>query len=463
MIQKNRSIIDSSFRDPNGFLFFEDHHLYRQINIPYKDTYDLLMRSGLYDALVTDGLLVPHKEMPEDFRQFENGYKVIRPEKLPFISYPYEWCFSQLKDAALCTLTIQKKAFTYGMTLKDSSAYNIQFINNTPVMIDTLSFERYQEGSPWIAYKQFCQHFLAPLLLMRYKDIRLNQFSKLYIDGIPLDLASLLLPKKTYLNFGILSHIHLHAKSQSYFADKKIKIDSNKQKMGKIAFQGLIDNLESITKKLNWNLKKTEWGDYYNDTNYSSHSFTRKKEIISRFIDRIKPEIVWDLGANTGVFSRIPSEKGIFTVSFDIDPVAVEKNYRKIKDCSENNLLPLILDLTNPSPSIGWAHKERSSFMNRGPADMVLALALIHHLAISNNVPLGKIAKFFSDICKTLIIEFVPKNDSQVQRLLASREDIFTHYTKEAFEKEFMHYFSIEEQSQLQDSERIMYLMKLKV
>ena len=211
---------------------------------------------------------------------------------------------------------------------------------------------------------------------------------------------------------------------------------------------------------MTWKEDKTEWGDYYSDTNYSEKSFEEKKEIISSTIETTNPQIVWDLGANTGIFSRLASNQGINTISFDIDPLAVEKNYLESVNNDERNILPLILDLTNPSSNIGWNNDERHSFLERGPADLVFALALVHHLAISNNVPLSKIAEFFSTISKSLVIEFIPKSDSQVKRLLATREDIFKNYDEENFEKEFLKFFKISSSKKLTDSQRTVYIME---
>lgn len=445
----------SSFRDPSGFVFQWEGSLYRQINNKYAIIYDQLMKSGLYSVLAEKGLLIPHKEVD---LPIEDKYKIIKPECIPFISYPYEWSFSQLKNAALATLKIQKTCLEYGMSLKDCSAYNIQFRGSRPIFIDTLSFQEYHEGEPWVAYKQFCQHFFAPLILMKFKDIRLNQLLRIFIDGIPLDLVSSILPIHTWLSLPILSHIHLHAKSQNYYSDKPIP-----QKSGKVArnaLLGIIDNLESYIKGLKLKAVHTEWSDYYNDTNYSKEGFQQKKDIIDDLLDRISPDELWDFGANTGIFSRIASDKGIYTVSFDIDPVAVEKNYLNSFYSNENNIVPLILDLTNPSPAIGWQHNERLSILERGPVHTVLALALIHHLAISNNVPLNMVASFFKDICEYLVIEFVDKNDSQVQRLLATREDIFKNYSKKSFESNFKKYFNIQDSYQIKNSARTIYLMK---
>jgi len=449
--------VSGSFRDPSGFLFLNNGELYRRVSFFYKEHYDHLMVSGLYNKLIKKELLIPHSEVDIDCEQSKDAYKVLKPKLVNFISYPYEWCFSQLKKAALTTLEIQNIAMEFGMSLKDSSTYNIQFVEGKAVLIDTLSFEKYQEGSPWIAYRQFCQHFLAPLALMARKDIRLNQLLRIYIDGIPLDLTSSLLPLKSRLSFTLLTHIHLHARTQQRYAKKTVNI---KRKMSRLSFLGLIDNLESAIKKLKWHPKGTEWSDYYEDTNYSTDALEHKKRIIAEFLDEISPKNVWDLGANVGMFSRLASDKGVDTISFDIDPAAVEKNYLDCVAQGETKILPLLIDLTNPSSGIGWQNNERMSLIDRGPADTVLALALIHHLAISNNVPLNQIAEFFSTICNSLVIEFVPKSDSQVKRLLSTRENIFDNYLQPVFEEEFGRYFKIIRSEVITDSERTLYLME---
>jgi len=458
MRRASRAKLLGSFRDPSGFLFQQDGVIYRQVNLVYKDDYDHLMDSGLYQALVDDNLLIPHEEVGIEPPVSELAYRVIKPEPIPFISYPYEWCFSQLRDAALTTLKLQRKALDFGMSLRDSSAYNIQFKSGRPILIDTLSFGKYSEGQPWVAYRQFCQHFLAPLALMSYKDIRLSQLLCIYIDGLPLDLTGCLLPWRTRLRFSLLSHIHLHARSQKHFADKPVNVGQHR--MSRYAFLGILNSLESTVKKLKWQPGGTEWADYYQDTNYSPQAFEHKKTIVAGFLDRVGPATVWDLGANVGIFSRFASDRGIPTVSFDADPAAVEKNYLDCVARGDTNTLPLVIDLTNPSPGIGWENKERMSLKERGPADAVLALALVHHLAISNNVPLSKIAGFLSDISHWLVIEFVPKSDSQVQRLLATREDIFPDYTRQAFEREFSRYFTTDDSADIRESQRALYLMR---
>ena len=457
---RNDGIESSSFRDPCGFVFYQGGIIYRQINKSYQGAYDLLMESGLYKALADAGKIVSHTEAAIEPPHKEPAYKVISPEPVPFVSYPYEWCFGQLKDAALATLDIQKTALEYGMALKDATAYNIQFFGYRPVLIDTLSFEPYTQGEPWVAYRQFCQHFLAPLALMAHRDVRLNQMLKLYLDGIPLDLAARLLPRNTKWKFSLLTHIHLHAKSQTRYADKGV--EKKPGGMSKHAYMGLIDSLESAIRKLRWQPRDTEWADYYDQTNYTEQSFADKQKLVQNFLDRASPVTVWDLGANDGSFSRLALEKNAEVIAFDIDPAAVEKCYREVVSNKDDRLLPLLMDFTNPSPAIGWENRERMPLPARGHPDLALMLALIHHLAIGANVPLGRIAQFAAGLCNFLVIEFVPKSDSQVQRMLSFREDVFPDYSKEAFEAEFQNHFRILETARVGDSQRDLYLMQLR-
>jgi hypothetical protein len=450
--------LGSSFRDPSGFLFTRDGELYRQINPVYREHYDRLMASGLYADLTGAGLLVPHAELDLPPAGETPAYRIVKPERVPFITYPYEWCFSQLKDAALTTLRIQTRALRHGMSLKDASAYNIQFHHGRPVLIDTLSFETLREGEPWVAYRQFCQHFLAPLALMARRDVRLGQLLRVHIDGVPLDLASELLPWRTRLSFGLALHIHAHAATQRKYADKPVR--PPRGRFGARALQGLIESLESTVRRLSWRPGGTEWAEYYRQTNYSDAAITHKEELVARFLEDVRPQIVWDLGANTGRFGRIAADRGILTIASDIDPAAVEIAYLEARKRKDEKLLPLLSDLTNPSPAQGWAHDERESLLARGPADMALALALVHHLAISNNVPLDRLADFFAAAGRTLVVEFVPKSDSQVQRLLATREDVFPDYRQEAFEAAFARRFTIEAAERVRESERTLYRMR---
>jgi hypothetical protein len=455
--QETIQTLPGSFRDPAGVVFTCEGVIFRQVNAGYRADYDRLMGSGLYQALTDCGLLIPHSEVSRPSRDDASTYKILRPERIPFLSYPYEWCFSQLKDAALATLAIQRKALEYGMSLKDCSAYNIQFRGCRPVLIDTLSFESHDDR-PWAAYRQFCEQFLAPLALMSSVDVRLGHLSRVHIDGVPLDMASRLLPLRTRLSFPLLLHIHLHARAQRRFASCRVHDD--KRRMKRAALLGLVDNLRAGVEGLTWRTRKTTWSEYEREKSYSAAAQLHKDELVREHLREIGASVVWDLGSNTGRFSQMAAARHAYTVAFDADQCSTELHYRACRDGGETRVLPLVVNLANPSPALGWAHEERLSWIQRGPADAILALAVVHHLAIGNNVPLTRIAELLAEVGTHVIIEFVPKTDSQAQLLLAGREGAFESYSQAGFEDAFRERFQILRSTPVRDSERVMYLMR---
>jgi hypothetical protein len=456
------TVVPASFRDPAGFVWADGDAIYRHVGLTHSEHYDALVSSGLYGALVGEGLMIEHAETDVPSPR-PDAYKVLRPEVVEFISYPYEWSFGQLKDAARLTLDIQKRALDHGMSLRDASAYNVQFHRGRPVLIDTLSFEKLPEGKPWVAYRQFCQHFLAPLALMAYRDVRFGQLSRTYIDGVPLDLAARLLPRRTRLKGGLLAHIHTQARIQSRHDRSPTPPTPKEKNFSLKAFRGIVWSLERTVNDLEWKPGRTQWSDYYQEADhYSAEAEGNKRALVERFLDAAGGRTVWDLGGNIGVFSREAAKRGRQVVCFDIDPGCVEMNYRQVVAPKETNVLPLLNDLRNPSPHIGWASRERSSLTERGPADVAMALALIHHLAIGNNVPLGMVASYFAELAKCLIIEFVPKTDEMVERLLALRSDVFPHYDEAGFEEAFGRHFDIEAKEGVADTGRVLYLMRRK-
>jgi hypothetical protein len=454
------TVVPASFRDPAGFVWTDGETIFRHVGQEHREHYDRMLSSGMYDALVADAMLVPHEETREVASPRPDAYKILRPEVVDFISYPYEWSFSQLKDAALLTIEIQKRAMEHGMSLRDASAFNVQFHRGRPVLIDTLSFEVLPEGRPWIAYRQFCQHFLAPLALMAHNDVRFGALSRIHIDGIPLDLASKLLPRRTRYTPGLLAHIHAQARMEVRHQKRSAPVQQSRKELSLQALKGIVWSLERAVRKLDWTAPKTPWRDYYQEAgHYSESALEHKQQIVGGFLDDAGGQSVWDLGGNVGVFSREASRRGRNVVCFDVDPACVDANYRKVVQDKETRILPLLTDLGNPAPALGWAGRERASLAERGPADVAMALALVHHLAIGNNVPLEMIAEFFAELGRKLVIEFVPKSDPMVQTLLANREDIFPSYDRPGFERAFGKHFSIRRTEPVKDTERLLYLM----
>lgn len=449
----------ASFRDPDGYVFEENGTFYRRVMPSYADTYALLMEGGCYKECVEKGLLVPHEDVSSRYAPLE-GERVLLPEQIPCVTYPYEWSFSQWRAAALCTLDVLRVALDHGLTLKDASAFNVTWHEGRMIFLDTLSFTPYQEGQPWAGYRQFCSHFLAPLALMRYTDVRCNALFLRYLDGIPLDLAAKLLPWRTKLFPSLGLHIHAHAALQRGKADsgKKLRVTVSRK-----TITNLTDSLRHAVAALMPPKVKTEWGDYYNDTNYSEDQVEQKRAIIDSWLQRIAPARVLDLGSNDGSYSRLAARHARQVLSLDIDPVAVDTNARRCIEERNTSILPILADITAPSPAVGWNTKERTSIFDRMPCDCAMALALVHHLAIGNNVPFSNIFEVLQRLAPVWILEYVDKEDSQVQRLLRNRPDIFQNYTREEFERAALECFAVEEVQAIVGSQRALYLLRSRI
>jgi hypothetical protein len=434
-----------SFRDPSGSIFYEQGQVFRQVSESYTAHYQHLMSSGLYAKLVEKKLLIPHVEVA-------HGPLVLKPERIPFISYPHEWSFSQLKEAALVTLEIQTIATEYGMQLKDASAYNMQFRQGKAILIDTLSFEVKTDSIPWIAYRQFCQHFLGPLAVRAYVDWRLKNLALTHIDGPPLDLVVRLLPLSQLLRPSLLIHLVLHSKFQN---NPPQKHSVGIAKPSKTATQALISSLKSAVSRIQWKFPQTLWQDYRDETSYSIEAFHHKELIIKEYLSSTQPEVVWDLGANEGHFSQLAKEFAKEVVSLDGDPVCIDRLFNK-----KTSILPLLMDLSTPTPSFGWGEGERKSLSERGPADLLMALALIHHLYISGGIPFVQIAEYFSKLCHHLIVEFIPLEDKKIIQMNLENRIHEDTYNESAFQSQFSKYFKIKQRNPITGSGRILFLME---
>jgi len=448
----------SSFRDPSGFVFQKDGITYRQVNKCFRQDFDHFIGSGCYDHLVKNGWLIPHEEVKENLSGHDNWYKTLNPREIPFISYPYEWCFDMLKDGALLTLELVKESIPFGMILKDSTPFNVQWLSGKPVFIDTLSFERYDPSEPWIAYRQFCENFLSPLLLMHYTKQPLQLMLQAYPEGLPLSITRSLLPWRSKFSFHTYLHIHLHER----LASKNIrKVMDQPGNFSEKKLLRLIDSLQSLIKSLQWKGRPTTWTNYYDEAGQRGDYVAQKKEIIRNWIAEMpKLQTAIDLGANEGEFSYVLAEREISTIAADLDHQAINRLYRKLKKENKEDILPLVIDITNPSPAVGLNSTERISFIDRTKVDLGLALALIHHLAIGRNIPFERIAELFKKIADYLIIEFIPKQDEKVQFMLKQKKDIYSNYLEENFVRAFEKYFFIQKRQEPGGSGRTLFQMK---
>lgn len=445
----------SSYRDPAGFLFYSNGILYRQVNQVFKNNWDRFIRGGLYQHLAEKKILIPHQIIHENLTNTSDWHATIQPETIPFISYPYEWSFDMLKDAALLTLEAAKEAMSFGMMLRDASGYNIQLYNGRMIFIDTLSFEEYDEQKPWIAYRQFCEHFFAPLALMHYLKQPLQNLLLAYPDGIPLAIAAKMLPFKSKLN--LHSYLHLHLQSSMAL---KTKGENEKGKpFSKQKMKNLLQSLEDGIRSFNLQSSSTAWSDYYEEANQRGDYLTAKEQIVEAWLNKLNAGSVLDAGANDGKFSELAARSS-FVISTDSDHTAVNKLYNKIRQNNISNICPLLIDLANPTPAIGVNNKERHSFLERAKVDLVLALALVHHLALGRNIPFENIAEMFSSIGNYLVVEFVPKEDEKVKLMVSNKKDLLISYSEENFIAAFQNYFSVLERKQISNGSRTIYLMK---
>jgi len=449
-----------SYKDPSGYVFQKDGQLYRRINESYLDTYDLVRDSGLFQELMQEKLLIEHEEISVE--DGDDPHAIIRPRMIQFITYPYEWCFSQLKDAALAILAIQHKAISKGFTLKDAHGFNIQFDRGLPILIDTISFDRW-DHAPWVAYRQFCESFLIPLALMGYRSQHLNTLLTRFLNGIPLEIGSGLLPLRTRFSIPLLMHVHLHARKakEDSKTDNTSPAFNSSRSFSKNSMLGLCMSLENAIRSIKPPETESVWDVYYQESCfYSQEAFNFKRQFIASIAQEQRPSVVWDLGCNTGEFSVLAAKHSDLVVAIDNDAACIERLYKYCRKEQIVNILPLQMDLVNPSAALGWELQERLSLFERGGCDLALALALIHHLCISANIPIEYMARFLGRVSKRLIIEFIPKEDPQVNALLSSRKDIFANYNHETFESEFKQYFRIIRKDHLVDSHRTLYYME---
>jgi hypothetical protein len=358
----------------------------------------------------------------------------------------------------LLTLRIAKESLQFGVMLKDASAFNVQWHKGKMIFIDTLSFEKYDETRPWVAYRQFCEHFLGPLLLMHYRKLPLTEMLLAWPDGMPLRATAGLLPRRTRFSLPVYLHIHLHSK----YSSKPTAAAKKSWQFSKKKMLNLLQSLGQLVNRLRLPDGQSAWSAYYDEASQRKDYLEKKKSIVSEWLPQFfDVQTAMDLGANDSAFSRLLSAKNIFTIAADADAFCIERLYQSIVHTKDSNLQPLIIDLSHPTPAIGLNNQERAAFTDRAKAGLVLALAVIHHLAIGKNIPLDKIAFFFAGISrKWLIVEFIPKSDDKIMQMLSSKKDIYDNYSMEVFENVFRRYFDIREKKEIGDSGRTIYLMK---
>lgn len=449
----------ASYRDPAGFVFRAAGLYYRQVNQSYAADYEFLIRSGFYTALTEKGLLIQHKEVSTggDLPAHPDRYKILLPQQLSFISYPCEWSPSQLKDAALLTLQVMHIALDHGMILKDATPLNIQFREGRPLFIDTLSFEKYDPSLPWVAYRQFCECFLFPLYLQHYLATGVHKIMGAYPEGIPAAVTARLLPLRSRVRPGIWLHVLLPARVHHDHLPGNRPLSFNKNKLLHLTGH-LRDSIEHLNTS---RVSPSTWNNYYRSTIISSSYLAAKETLFRSFTGDIDFRSVLDLGANDGYFSKILAEKAVQVVAVDSDWQCINNLYQFTRQHPGMDILPLCVDIADPTPATGFNNAERASFTDRMPADLVVALALLHHLVLGRNLPLSRIAAYLATLAQTwLILEYIPLSDPKAQELIRNRKNFSTSYGMPLMEEEFGRYFRIERQIPIPGTERILYRMK---
>ncbi|MEM8792167.1 MAG: class I SAM-dependent methyltransferase [Pseudomonadota bacterium] len=427
-----------SFRDPSGYVHELDGRIIRTVTKHGVAAFEAVQSTGLRERLITDGRLLGMEEIvdPAIHARLGEPERVLEHPRLPYVSHPYEWSFAMLKDAALLHLDIAIEALDAGVALSDASAYNIQFVGPRPVFIDHLSFRPYAEGEYWLGHRQFCEQFLFPLLLHARFGIAHNSWYRGTLEGIPGADFVKLLGARDRLSLNMLSHAILPNRLQTKAAGEgRVKRLDERRGLSRAGYKGILSQLRRwIARLVPRGQDATTWGTYADQNTYTGAEAEEKRRLVAQFAEAVKPELLFDLGANRGDYSVAALEAGAgFAVGFDFDVAAIDKAYARAR-AEKRNLLPLFLDAANPSPDQGWSQGERRGFGARARADATVALAFEHHLAIGRNVPLGETVRWIVGTAPVGLLEFVEKDDPTVQRMLAMREDVFADYGREAFE-----------------------------
>jgi SAM-dependent methyltransferase len=461
-----------SFRDPDSRVYVTSEGVYRVLSDEGLTDWRALADSGQAERLAERGMLIPTEELTDaaslaaDLPQIGGALvkgtaAVLRHERIPFVSYPYEWPFGMLKDAALLQLDLMLALIDEGMTLKDASPYNVQWRGARPVFVDVGSIERLREGEPWAGYRQFCMLYLYPLLLQAHKGIAFHALLRGAIDGIPPSDAARLFSRRDRLRRGVLRDVWLHSRLERRFEaseGRELKRELRAARFSTELIKANLRRLRKIVAKLDWSPPGTAWTGYRETSTYTDEDERRKRDFVSGTASAASFELAWDLGCNDGAYSRLVAGPGRYVVAVDADHETVEGVYRALRDEGNESILPLVGNLADPSPGLGWRGLERRPLADRGRPDLVLALALVHHLAITANLPVREIVDWLKGLGATVVVEFPTREDPMVRRLLSGkRDDANPDYELSHFERCLEDAFRIERSEPLPSGTRVLY------
>jgi SAM-dependent methyltransferase len=452
----------ASFRDPANQVFYADGQVFRGLRGAAVEDWRALAATGFFSRMVEQGGICATEPAAE--QDTAGGFDlVLRHDRIPFISYPYEWTFSMLRDAALVHLEILAAAVPEQMITKDGSAYNLQWRGGQPTFIDIGSFERLTDGEPWAGYRQFCQTMLYPLLLQAHLDLDFQPWLRSQIDGIePAQMRRLFAGSRRF-KAGIFKHVVLQHAFERRFAQtssQQARADLRSAGFSTELLVATVRALRKLVTRLDWQAPASHWGGYRQTCSYSADDAEAKQAFVDQALAAAGTlDLVLDLGANDGAYSRLAARHARHVVAVESDHAVTDALYRQLRDEGEQKVLPLVMDLANPSPGIGWRGRERAAFTDRADADVVLALALVHHLAIGRNVPLPEVLDWLAGLGRQLVIEFVDPADPMAQRLLANKPaGMFGDYRREVFERLLETRFTVTGRQELPSGTRALYV-----
>ena len=452
-----------SYRDRNGSVFYRDGRVFRFLSARALENWQLLVRQPFYNELRERGSIVETSEVDARAVGVDLGgwAGVLEHERIPFVSYPYEWSFGMLRDAALLHLDLMRRALAAGMILKDSSAYNIQWNGTQPVFIDIPSFEPLGKGEPWVGYRQFCELFLYPLMLRAYKGVDYRPWLRGRIDGIPAEEMRGLMSTRDMMRPGVLLHVAAQSALQKRYSGARggnVRGTLAEAGFDKALIERNVEKLTRLVSGLSLANTKTTWSDYDRTHSYDDVELSRKRAFVQRAAGTRHWRLAWDLGCNTGMFSQVVAEHSDCVVSMDGDWMAIEHLYQRQKNDAERKpILPLVVDLADASPGQGWGGAERKRLEDRGRPELTLCLALVHHIVISANIPLADFIRWLAGLGTALVIEFVGREDEMVQTLLANREDQYDDYHPEIFRELLAAHFDVKAEEPLKGGKRQIY------
>ena len=451
-----------SFRDPLSRVFVGNGEVVRAFTaVGAKDIEKVWKKPSIQNALASGELIESNLVSPSSVGLNDPWVTAMTHPLIPFISYPYEWTFSMLKDAAQLQLKLTRETLADGIGLKDATPYNVQFIGSRPQFIDAGSFEKRRKGDPWYGYRQFCEMYLYPLMMQGYLGVGFQQFLRGSVNGISPDTMRKLLPASIRRpRKGRLTHVVLHAAAQNRFADSdnNMKSDAAKAGMNAQVLDATLRKLQGIVKKISLGDKKSTWSEYSERGHYIESSLDEKQKFVRDAVASAPRKQVWDIGCNDGVFSRIAAAHSDYVVAMDADPLVVDRLYNTLKAEKNEQILPLYVDLTDSGGGVGWRGQERPGVFDRGRPDIVMALAVIHHMAITFHVPLASQLDMFRDLTPEIIIEMPHADDPMVRKLLTNKRDgIHDDFTLEEFERLLNERFTVKSKMLLSSGTRTIF------